>query len=161
MPVQLYGQVADMDAFMEIARSATACGSSKMRRRPSARPMRAASAHAVSVTSAACRSFPTKNLGAFGDAGMCVTNDAGLAERLDILRVHGGKPKYYHAFIGGNFRLDEMQAAVLNVKLRHLDAWSAARQRNAAFYDARVQTGRVSATPSRRPGRCRGVPPHL
>jgi dTDP-4-amino-4,6-dideoxygalactose transaminase len=145
MPVHLYGQLADMDALMEIARqqglkviedAAQAIGAADARGR-----------RAGSFGDIGCLSFfPTKNLGAFGDAGMCVTNDAALAQRMEILRVHGGKPKYYHALIGGNFRLDELQAAVLNIKLAHLDAWSAGRQRNAAFYDAafaRVQSAAV------------------
>jgi dTDP-4-amino-4,6-dideoxygalactose transaminase len=135
MPVHLYGQVADMDPLMALARrhglkviedAAQAIGAAD-----------AAGRRACSFGDIGCLSFfPTKNLGAFGDAGMCTANDAALAERLDVLRVHGGKPKYYHALIGGNFRIDELQAAVLNIKLTHLDAWSAARQRNAAIYDA-------------------------
>ena len=135
MPVHLYGQVADMTPLMESARrhglrviedAAQAIGASDAEEK-----------RAGSFGEIGCLSFfPTKNLGAFGDAGMCVTNDAALAERMEILRVHGGKPKYYHAFIGGNFRIDELQAVVLNIKLRHLDAWTGGRQRNAAFYDA-------------------------
>src|SRR3984893_8737542 len=149
MPVHLYGQVADMLPLMESARryalkviedAAQAIGAEDAEHK-----------RAGSVGDIGCLSFfPTKNLGAFGDAGMCVTNDAALAERLEVLRVHGGKPKYFHAFIGGNFRLDELQAAVLNVKLKHLDAWSAGRQRNAAFYDgafARADLGRAVQTP--------------
>lgn len=135
MPVHLYGQVADMGPLLALAHryelaviedAAQAIGAADADGR------RAGSFGAVGCLSF----FPTKNLGAFGDAGMCVTNDAALAERMTVLRVHGGKPKYFHALIGGNFRLDELQAAVLNVKLPHLDAWSAARQRNAAYYDA-------------------------
>jgi dTDP-4-amino-4,6-dideoxygalactose transaminase len=149
MPVHLYGQITDMEPLMERARAfglkiiedaAQAIGAADARGR-----------RAGSFGDVGCLSFfPTKNLGAFGDAGMCVTNDASLAERLAVLRVHGGKPKYYHALIGGNFRIDELQAAVLNVKLPHLDDWSAARARNAAFYDAafqRAQLGDAVLTP--------------
>jgi dTDP-4-amino-4,6-dideoxygalactose transaminase len=149
MPVHLYGQMADMTALMKIAQAnglrviedaAQAIGSEDAHQR-----------RACSYGDVGCLSFfPTKNLGAFGDAGMCVANDPALAERLDILRVHGGKPKYFHSFIGGNFRLDELQAAVLNVKLKHLDEWTAGRQRNAAFYDrvfARADLGRAVRTP--------------
>ncbi len=135
MPVHLYGQVADMAPLMAIAAryalrviedAAQAIGSEDGQHR-----------RAGSIGDIGCFSFfPSKNLGAFGDAGLCTANDAELAEKLRVLRVHGGKPKYYHAVIGGNFRLDELQAAVLNIKLKHLDSWTAARQRNARFYDA-------------------------
>jgi dTDP-4-amino-4,6-dideoxygalactose transaminase len=134
MPVHLYGQMADMTRVMDIARrhdlrviedAAQAIGSEDAQGR-----------RACSIGDIGCLSFfPTKNLGAFGDAGACATNDEHLAAKLLKLRVHGMEPKYYHELIGGNFRIDEIQAAVLNVKLPHLDAWSAARQRNAAFYD--------------------------
>jgi dTDP-4-amino-4,6-dideoxygalactose transaminase len=135
MPVHLYGQVADMLPLLDIARrngmrviedAAQAIGAEDDDHN-----------RACSYGDVGCLSFfPTKNLGAFGDAGMSVTNDAALAERMDILRVHGGKPKYYHSFIGGNFRIDELQAAVLNVKLKYLDDWTAGRQRNAVFYNS-------------------------
>jgi dTDP-4-amino-4,6-dideoxygalactose transaminase len=135
MPVHLYGQCADMAPLLQLARefdlkliedAAQAIGADYL------------DGHrAGSMGDVGCLSFfPTKNLGAFGDAGMCTTQDAELAERMRVLRVHGGKPKYYHALIGGNFRLDEIQAAVLSVKLRRLDAWTAARQRNAGWYAA-------------------------
>jgi dTDP-4-amino-4,6-dideoxygalactose transaminase len=154
MPVHLYGQLADMAQLMELARryrlkviedAAQAIGAADARQR-----------RAGSFGDIGCLSFfPTKNLGAFGDAGMCVTNDAALAERMQILRVHGGKPKYYHALIGGNFRIDELQAAVLNVKLPHLDEWTAARQRNAAYYGgafARAALGDAVRPPPVLPG---------
>ena len=156
MPVHLYGQLCDMDALMTSAErlhlqviedAAQAIGAED-----------GAGKRAGSFGHVGCLSFfPTKNLGAFGDAGMCVANDPALAERLEILRVHGGKPKYYHPFIGGNFRIDELQAAVLNVKFAHLDAWTARRQKNAAFYDAaftRADLGGAVQTPPRAaPGR--------
>ena len=153
MPVHLYGQVADMTALMGVARdhglkviedAAQAIGADDAEGR-----------RACTWGDVGCLSFfPTKNLGAFGDAGLCLTNDAALAQRIERLRVHGGHPKYYHALIGGNFRLDELQAAVLNVKLPHLDDWSAARQRNAAFYDRGIAAARLGdavSTPWRDP----------
>jgi dTDP-4-amino-4,6-dideoxygalactose transaminase len=89
--------------------------------------------------------FPSKNLGGFGDGGMVVTSRPELAEKLRLLRVHGSKPKYVHKIVGGNFRLDAIQAAVLNVKLRYLDDWSAARRENAEFYNRYIgEAGIVS-----------------
>jgi dTDP-4-amino-4,6-dideoxygalactose transaminase len=154
IPVDLYGQPADMDAFMQLGRefglaviedAAQAIGAEY-----------APGKRACSSADIGCLSFfPTKNLGAFGDAGMCVTNDDALAAKLRVLRVHGGEPKYYHALIGGNFRIDEIQAAVLLVKFRHLEDWHRARQRNAAYYDAAFPKAGITArvvTPTARPG---------
>lgn len=133
MPVHLYGQCADMDPIMEIARrhnlyviedAAQAIGSEYKGRRVG------------SIGHIGCFSFfPSKNLGAFGDGGAVTTNDPDLAEQMRILRVHGAEPKYYHKFVGGNFRLDALQAAVIRVKLKHLDNWTAGRQHNAARYN--------------------------
>lgn len=133
MPVHLFGQCADLDPIMEIAASrkitviedAAQSIGSKYKGRP-----------AGSVGHLGCFSFfPSKNLGCCGDGGMIVTNDQALAERCAILRQHGSKPKYYHKFVGANFRLDAMQAAILRAKLPHLPAWSEARRRNAARYN--------------------------
>jgi dTDP-4-amino-4,6-dideoxygalactose transaminase len=134
MPVHLYGQSADMTALMTVA---ARHGLKVIEDAAQAIGTETASGQRVgSIGDIGCFSFfPSKNLGAFGDAGLCTTRDADLAERMRVLRVHGGKPKYYHALIGGNFRIDELQAAVLRVKLKYLDGWTAARQRNAAFYD--------------------------
>ena len=135
MPVHLYGQSADMDPLMAIARqhglkviedAAQAIGTAYTNGQ-----------RVGTFGDVGCFSFfPSKNLGAFGDAGLCTTNDAELAESMRVLRVHGGKPKYFHAVIGGNFRIDELQAAVLRVKLKYLDGWTQGRQRNAAYYDS-------------------------
>ena len=133
MPVHLYGQCADMEALSKIAESggipivedaAQALGAEEAGRR------------AGSLGVIGCFSFyPTKNLGGAGDGGIMTTNDRGLAMRLKTLRVHGGAVEYRHSEVGINSRLDELQAAVLRVKLTHLDRWSNQRRQNAHRYD--------------------------
>lgn len=133
MPVHLFGQCADMEPLLEAAKArgivviedaAQAIGAFDEKKR-----------RAGTMGHMGCFSFfPSKNLGAFGDGGMVVTNDEGLAENLRVLRVHGSKPKYFHRIVGGNFRLDAIQAAVLRVKLPHLKDWTEGRRANAQRY---------------------------
>ncbi len=135
MPVHLYGQLCPMEPLLALAREAGLRVIEDAAQAIGARD--AAGRPAGSFGDVGCFSFfPTKNLGAFGDAGLCVAQDEALTEHMRVLRVHGGKPKYHHAFIGGNFRIDELQAAVLNVKLDYLDEWSQRRAANARIYDA-------------------------
>ncbi len=132
VPVHLYGQCADMAPILDLAAkhgwvviedAAQAIGAEYQGRR------------AGSMGDYGCFSFfPSKNLGAFGDGGMVTAKDPQVYERLKILRTHGAKPKYHHQVVGGNFRLDALQAAIVSVKLDHLDEWTAARQHNAARY---------------------------
>ena len=133
IPVHLFGQIARMKPIMDIARR-----------------------HKLAVIEDACQSigavqdgvkcgnfgdcgcfsfYPTKNLGAFGDGGLVTTNDQKLAEKILVLRDHGQSPRYFYKMIGGNFRLDGLQGAVLSVKLPHLEGWSQKRRENAAVYD--------------------------
>lgn len=134
IPVHLFGQSAEMDRIMEIAESR---GISVVEDAAQAIGTRYKDGRRVGAIGAAgCYSFfPTKNLGGFGDGGLVVTNDSELYERMRLMRVHGGERRYHYRIIGGNFRLDELQAAVLNVKLPYLDRWSRRRRENAARYD--------------------------
>jgi len=132
IPIHLFGDCAEMDAILAIARergiaviedAAQSIGSEYKGRR------------AGSMGQIGCFSFfPSKNLGCYGDGGMLTTNDSALHQKLAALRVHGARKKYYHEWVGVNSRLDALQAAVLRVKLRHLDAWTEGRQRNADLY---------------------------
>jgi dTDP-4-amino-4,6-dideoxygalactose transaminase len=132
LPVHLFGLSADMDAIMDVAAAENI-------------PVLEDAAQAIGATCrgrmaggiglAGCFSFfPSKNLGAFGDGGLITTRDAAFANELRLLRNHGAEPKYVHHRIGGNFRLDALQAAVLRVKAPHLDAWTNGRRRNAERY---------------------------
>ncbi len=134
IPVHLYGQSAEMDEIMKLAKennlyvvedAAQAIGTQYKDGR-----------FVGTIGDIGCFSFfPSKNLGCFGDGGLVTTNDDELAKKIIIKRVHGGEPKYYHKVIGGNFRLDAIQAVVINVKLPHLDSWSKKRRKNAAKYN--------------------------
>ncbi len=132
VPVHLYGQCADMDELMAIAaRSGVPVVEDACQSIGAEYNGRQAGA----IGTVGCFSFfPSKNLGAFGDAGLVTTNDPDLARRIRILRTHGGERRYYHSHVGGNFRIDELQSAVLRIKLPHLAAWTRARQENAARY---------------------------
>ncbi|HWP58323.1 MAG TPA: DegT/DnrJ/EryC1/StrS family aminotransferase [Candidatus Acidoferrales bacterium] len=133
MPVHLFGRPADMEPLLEIARAQGLCVIEDAAQALGAADESGRQAGAIGTLG--CFSFfPSKNLGAFGDGGMVTTNDAELAEKVRVLRVHGGKPKYYHRVVGGNFRLDALQAAILRVKLKHLRRWTEARRRNADRY---------------------------
>ncbi len=132
LPVHLAGQTADMDAIMEVARrhdlyviedACQALGAEYRARR------------AGSIGHLGCFSFfPSKNLGGAGDSGMVVSNDPALADRVALLRNHGHRPKYYNQAVGGNFRMDALQAAILSAKFKYLETWTAGRQRNADLY---------------------------
>ncbi|TAN38038.1 MAG: DegT/DnrJ/EryC1/StrS family aminotransferase [Verrucomicrobia bacterium] len=165
MPVHLYGRMAEMTPINAIARKhklvviEDAC-------------------QAIGAEYQGCRAgawgdygcfsfFPSKNLGGAGDGGLLTTGDAARAAKLVALRNHGMEPKYYHKIIGGNFRLDALQAAVLHVKLRHLDAWTAARRRNATRYNQLFRTAGLApdvvtlpTTPCAEAGRADGEPCH-
>jgi dTDP-4-amino-4,6-dideoxygalactose transaminase len=132
LPVHLFGQSADLDPIMRIAEEYDV-------------PVIEDAAQAIGATyhsrpvggigAFGCFSFfPSKNLGAFGDAGLVTTNDDDLARRARLLRTHGMEPKYYHHFVGANFRMDALQAAILRVKAPHLAEWTEGRRANAARY---------------------------
>jgi dTDP-4-amino-4,6-dideoxygalactose transaminase len=134
IPVHLFGLCADMPRIVEIADGA---GIPVIEDAAQAIGARAGDRQAGAFGRAACFSFfPSKNLGAFGDAGLLTTNDAALAHEARLLRNHGMEPKYFHAKVGGNFRLDALQAAILRVKAPHLGRWTDARRRNADRYRA-------------------------
>ncbi|MEM0982924.1 MAG: DegT/DnrJ/EryC1/StrS family aminotransferase [Planctomycetota bacterium] len=134
MPVHLFGQAVDMDAWLALGEE---LGVPVIEDAAQAIGTRDSTGAMVGTRGKiGCFSFfPSKNLGGFGDGGLVTTNDDDLADRLRLLRLHGSRPKYYHSIVGLNSRLDAMQAAVLRIKLRHLESWHQGRRANADFYD--------------------------
>lgn len=153
IPVHLYGHPAEMTALMDLAKAnhLTVIEDTAQAIGATLDGQRVASMGHLGTYSF----FPSKNLGAYGDGGMVTTQDPELAERIQLLRAHGAKPKYYHHVVGCNSRLDELQAAILRVKLRHLERWTAGRQEAAERYEQLFShaglAGRV-VTPTVRPG---------
>jgi dTDP-4-amino-4,6-dideoxygalactose transaminase len=158
IPVHLFGQCADIQAIMRVADkysipviedAAQAIGAEYKDGRK-----------AGSIGLVGCFSFyPTKNLGAFGDAGLITTNDEELFIKLKCLRNHGMEPRYYHKFVGGNFRMDAIQAAVLNVKRNSLEAWHEARRRNAELYTRLfIEKGLTQSVKDSEGGACNSCP---
>jgi len=143
LPVHLFGQMCDMGPIMRVA---TKCGLSVIEDAAQSITSTYKGRKAGSIGTCGCFSFfPSKNLGAAGDGGIIVTNDEKLNERMVLMRNHGAKPKYFHAYVGGNFRLDPLQAAILLVKLPHLEDWSEARRCNAEYYNERFADSPVEA----------------
>ena len=150
IPVHLYGQAASMGPIMRVARRH---GLAVIEDAAQAIAARDGDQRVGSIGDVGCLSFyPTKNLSALGDAGACVTNDAELAQRLACLRVHGQDTKYHHNCIGGNFRIDALQAAMLQIKLTHLASWTDARRAAARCYD-QLLTGLPLVCPKEADGR--------
>jgi len=152
LPVHLFGQAAEMDGVMALAKkhglaviedAAQSMGATY-------RGRQLGSIGSFGVFSL----FPSKNLGGFGDGGVLVTNDDELAGKARMLRAHGAKPKYFHKYVGGNFRLDPLQAALLSVKLPHYDDYTARRRANAAYYTEKLSPLPGVAASSRRDSRC-------
>jgi len=133
LPVHLFGRCADMDPILLVANEHQIAVIEDAAQAIAARDNHGRSAGTMGTLG--CFSFfPSKNLGAFGDGGMVVTDDGNLADAIRTLRVHGSKPKYYHRLVGGNFRLDALQAAILRVKLKYLPRWMELRRRKALVY---------------------------
>jgi dTDP-4-amino-4,6-dideoxygalactose transaminase len=144
MPVHLFGQMADMDPIMDVADKH---GLAVVEDAAQSITSTYKGKKAGSVGTTGCFSFfPSKNLGGIGDGGLVVTNDETLYQKMLVMRDHGQKPQYYYHFVGGNFRLDPIQAVALLVKLPHLDDWSEARRQNAAYYNKRF-AGTAVETP--------------